>query len=110
MLASLVHPHGLRFSCFFKTYFTIKVYRPTGTSEVLVVLPQLYRKGRYVYSSRPVTQFETRAIGDSEPLTDTPGLVNEDPLGGGWFFKMKIEDLSALDDLLDEDAYKDLIE
>ena len=46
----------------------------------------------------------------NDAIADTPGLVNEDPLGGGWFFKMKIEDLSALDDLLDEDAYKDLIE
>ena len=46
----------------------------------------------------------------NDAVADTPGLVNEEPLGGGWFFKMKIEDMSALDDLLDEDAYKNLIE
>ena len=42
-------------------------------------------------------------------LPDTPGLVNDDPLGAGWFFKMKVDDLSVLDDLMDEDAYNDLI-
>ncbi|PWE32117.1 glycine cleavage system protein GcvH [Maritimibacter sp. 55A14] len=43
-------------------------------------------------------------------LDDNPALVNEDPLGAGWFFKMKIDDLSALDAFMDEDAYKDLID
>ena len=45
----------------------------------------------------------------NETLADNPALVNDDPLGDGWFFKMKIEDLSALDDLMDEAAYKDFI-
>ena len=26
----------------------------------------------------------------NEALNDNPGLVNEDPIGGGWFFKIKI--------------------
>ena len=43
----------------------------------------------------------------NEALTDNPGLVNEDPLGGGWFFKLKVEDASALDDFMTEDEYKD---
>ncbi|TCM88208.1 glycine cleavage system protein GcvH [Rhodovulum steppense] len=42
-------------------------------------------------------------------LSDNPGLVNDDPLGEAWFFKMKVEDLSALDDLMDEAAYKKFI-
>ena len=42
-------------------------------------------------------------------LVDNPGLVNEDPLGAAWFFKMKLDDLSVLDDLMDEDEYRDLI-
>ena len=45
----------------------------------------------------------------NDVLADNPGLVNEDPLGDGWFFKMKVEDLSVLDDLMDEAAYKDFI-
>jgi glycine cleavage system H protein len=46
----------------------------------------------------------------NDKLTDKPGLVNEDPLGAAWFFKMRIEDLSALDEFMDEDEYKDFIE
>ena len=42
-------------------------------------------------------------------LVDNPGLVNEDPLGAAWFFKIKVDDLSVLDDLMDEDEYNDLI-
>lgn len=45
----------------------------------------------------------------NEKLVDNPGLVNEDPMAGGWFFKMKIDDLSALDDYMDEDEYNDYI-
>ncbi|MCU0854954.1 MAG: glycine cleavage system protein GcvH [Rhodobacteraceae bacterium] len=46
----------------------------------------------------------------NDKLTDSPALVNEDPLGAAWFFKMKIDDLSALDEFMDEDEYKDFIE
>lgn len=42
-------------------------------------------------------------------LADKPGLVNEDPTGEAWFFKMKVDDLSVLDDFMDEDEYNDLI-
>ena len=42
-------------------------------------------------------------------LTDNPALVNEDPLGQAWFFKMKPEDPAEMDGYMDEDAYKDLI-
>lgn len=42
-------------------------------------------------------------------LTDNPGLVNEDPTGAAWFFKMKLDDLSVLDQFMDEDEYNDLI-
>lgn len=42
-------------------------------------------------------------------IVDTPSMVNDDPLGDAWFFKMKVEDLSVLDDLMDEAAYKEFI-
>ena len=45
----------------------------------------------------------------NEALADDPGLVNRDPLGEAWFFKMKIDDLGALDEFMDEDEYKDFI-
>ncbi|MDH5798817.1 MAG: glycine cleavage system protein GcvH [Paracoccaceae bacterium] len=45
----------------------------------------------------------------NEILADNPGLINEDPTGDGWFFKMKVEDLSAMDDMMTEEEYKDFI-
>ena len=45
----------------------------------------------------------------NETLADNPGLVNEDPTGDAWFFKMKIDDPGILDAFMDEDEYKDFI-
>ena len=45
----------------------------------------------------------------NDKLVDNPALVNEDPLGSAWFFKVKIDDLSVLDEFMDEDEYNDLI-
>ena len=41
----------------------------------------------------------------NEALRDDPSLANSDPLGAGWFFKVKLSDKSQLDALLDEAAY-----
>ena len=38
-------------------------------------------------------------------LTDEPALVNSDPEGEGWFFKITLSDASELDALMDETAY-----
>ena len=50
---------------------------------------------------------EIVAVNDA--LSDNPALVNEDPTGAAWFFKMKIDDLSALDAYMSEDEYKAFI-
>ena len=42
----------------------------------------------------------------NDVLADNPSLVNDDPLNDGWFFKMKVEDLSVLEEYMDEAAYK----
>ena len=39
-------------------------------------------------------------------LADDPALVNSDPEGEGWFFKLTLEDLSELDGLMDAAAYE----
>ena len=44
-------------------------------------------------------------IAVNESLPDAPGTVNEDPLGKGWFIKIKLSDLAQLDALMDEAAY-----
>ena len=41
----------------------------------------------------------------NEALRDDPSLANSDPLGAGWFFKVKLSDASQLDALMDETAY-----
>ncbi|WP_448500924.1 glycine cleavage system protein GcvH [Sphingomonas sp.] len=39
-------------------------------------------------------------------LADDPSLVNSDPQGAGWFFKLRLTHPSELDGLMDEAAYK----
>lgn len=42
-------------------------------------------------------------------LADNPALVNEDPMGQAWFFKMKPAKMADLDGYMTEDQYKDMI-
>jgi len=39
-------------------------------------------------------------------LADEPSLVNSDPEGQGWFFKLRLSDPSQLEGLMDADAYR----
>ena len=41
----------------------------------------------------------------NEALREDPSLANSDPLGAGWFFKVKLSDVSQLDALMDEAKY-----
>jgi glycine cleavage system H protein len=40
-------------------------------------------------------------------LGDDPALVNRDPQGEGWFFKLKLADPGEVDGMMDEAAYRD---
>ena len=42
-------------------------------------------------------------------LTDNPAMVNDDPQGEAWFFKMKISDASQMDEFMTEAAYQKFI-
>lgn len=42
-------------------------------------------------------------------LEETPAIVNEDPLGNGWFFKVRLSDETELETLMDEDAYQNYL-
>ena len=44
----------------------------------------------------------------NEKLESEPELVNNDPYGDGWMVKIKCDDISQLNDLLDLDAYESL--
>ena len=54
-----------------------------------------------VYSPVSGTVIEGNAA-----LADEPGLVNTDPEGEGWFFKITLSDPAELEALMDESAYK----
>jgi len=45
----------------------------------------------------------------NEDLPESPETVNEDPYGDGWLIKVKITDLSDLEDLMDADEYAELL-
>ncbi|HOI33250.1 MAG: glycine cleavage system protein GcvH [Bacteroidales bacterium] len=46
----------------------------------------------------------------NESLEDAPETVNKDPYGDGWIVKVKMADSAQLNNLLDADAYKALVE
>lgn len=51
-----------------------------------------------------------RVIAVNEALEDSPELVNESPYGDGWFFKLKADDPSEHENLLDSQAYQQVCE
>lgn len=103
---------------------TITVGITKHASEQLgdVVFVDLPDEGRQVTKGEEIVVIESvKAASDilapldgeivavNADLADNPALVNEDPLGAAWFFKMKVADASALDGFMDEAAYKALI-
>ena len=42
----------------------------------------------------------------NQAVADDPSLVNSDPEGQGWFFKLKLDNSGELDGLMDEAAYR----
>jgi glycine cleavage system H protein len=45
----------------------------------------------------------------NQAVADDPSLVNSDPEGKGWFFKLKLGDPGELDGLMDEAAYREFL-
>jgi glycine cleavage system H protein len=45
----------------------------------------------------------------NQAIADDPALVNSDPEGEGWFFKVKLDNPAELDGLMDEAAYRDWV-
>jgi glycine cleavage system H protein len=43
-------------------------------------------------------------------LVDAPEKVNEDPYGDGWFFRLQPDDPADLDDMMDAEAYGEMLE
>ena len=82
---------------------------------VFVELPQAGRKVAkgeacaVVESVKAASDIYAPVSGDvteaNAALGDSPGDVNAEPMGKGWFFKVKLADKSELDGLMDEAAY-----
>lgn len=45
----------------------------------------------------------------NQAIVDDPSLVNSDPEGAGWFFKLRLSDPASAEALMDEAAYKAMI-
>ena len=45
----------------------------------------------------------------NQAVADDPALVNSDPEGAGWFFKLKLSDAGELSGLMDEAAYREFV-
>jgi len=97
----------------------ITAYAQNALGDVVYVqLPELqhYEKGAEASTVESVKAAsgvympltgEVVAVNDG--LNDSPELVNEDPLGEGWFFRFIPADSHAVAALLDQDAYDRLI-
>ena len=48
-------------------------------------------------------------IAVNSEVESTPGLINEDALGRGWLFRLKLADAAELSALMDESAYADYL-
>lgn len=45
----------------------------------------------------------------NEDLRADPSLANKEPMGNGWFFKMRIQDMGEFDALMDEPEYQKFV-
>jgi glycine cleavage system H protein len=83
-----------------------------------VVFVELPEKGREVAKGEAVAVVESvKAASDiyapvsgevieaNAALADAPGEVNNDAMGGGWFFRLRLSNAAELDGLMDQAAY-----
>ena len=50
-----------------------------------------------------------KVIEGNPALADDPAIINNDPEGAGWFFKLEVTDPSELEGLMDEAAYREFV-
>ena len=118
------------------TYFTkdhewIKIENNTGivgitkyASEQLgdIVFVELPEKGNQAEKGKDIAVVESVKaaseiyspvsgiiIDTNENLNETPEVVNEDPSGAGWFYKIEVTNSEEISDLMSEQEYLELI-
>ena len=45
----------------------------------------------------------------NQAVADDPALINRDPEGEGWFFKLKLDDAPEVEGLMDESSYREWV-
>ncbi len=98
---------------------TIGISDHAQTELTDIVYVEVPETGRQVSAGDPVAVVESvKAASDiyapisgeivevNEAVQNDPALVNTDPYGEGWLFKIKAEDASQLDALMDAGAYQ----
>ena len=81
-----------------------EVGREVGANEACAVVESV-KAASDVYAPLPGKVVEANAR-----LSEDPSLVNRDPTGEGWFYKLEIADAAALDELMDEAGYQRFVE
>ncbi|GAA0607353.1 glycine cleavage system protein GcvH [Craurococcus roseus] len=81
-----------------------EVGREVGANEACAVVESV-KAASDVYAP-----LAGRVVEANERLSEDPGLVNRDPTGEGWFYKLEIADAAALDELMDEAGYQRFVE
>ena len=56
------------------------------------------------------TPITGEVVAINEDLEDSPELVNSDPYGDGWLFRLTLADAAELEDLMDAEAYQNSID
>ena len=51
-----------------------------------------------------------KVVEGNAAVADDPALINRDPEGEGWFFKLELSDASQVDGLMDEASYRDWVQ
>ena len=78
--------------------------REVAESEACAVVESV-KAASDVYSPMTGRVTETNAA-----IVEDPALVNRDPMGEAWFFKLATPDMNALGDMMDEAAYTKFLE
>ena len=78
--------------------------REVGANEACAVVESV-KAASDVYA--PVAG---RVVEANGRLSEDPGLINRDPTGEGWFYKLEVADAAALDELMDEAGYQRFVE
>src|SRR5215472_12145970 len=86
------------------------------TDVVFVELPQVGRKVKageacaVVESVKTASDIYSPVSGEvtevNKAVVDNPALVNAEPYGGGWFYKIKLSSASEMDSLLNAEQYQ----